>query len=74
MPGGNSAPQTTGTPVIDQAIATAVETNGSGAPTALAGVVGARYWRSDTPGTANQRLYICTVAGIAGAATWVGIL
>jgi hypothetical protein len=46
---------------------------GSGAP-AIAGAVGDYYFRRDTPGTANQRIYICTVAGGAGAATWVGIL
>lgn len=49
--------------------------SGSGAPTNLVGAVGDRYHRTDTPTVANQREYICTVAGAAGgAATWVGIL
>jgi hypothetical protein len=47
--------------------------SGSGAPT-IAGAKGDRYYRTDTPTVANQREYICTVAGVAGSATWVGIL
>lgn len=34
--------------------------------------VGDYYFRTDTPAVANQRLYVCTVAGNPG--TWVGIL
>lgn len=47
--------------------------SGSGAP-AIVGVLGDMYLRTDTPGTANQRLYICTTAGAAGVAVWTGIL
>lgn len=46
---------------------------GSGAPT-IAGKLGDYYLRRDTPSTVNQRIYVCTVAGAAGAATWVGIV
>lgn len=51
--------------------------SGSGAPGASVGngvqpSVGDLYFRTDTPGSANQRLYICTVGG--GAPTWVGVL
>ena len=46
---------------------------GSGAP-AIAGTLGDFYFRTDTPSTALQRIYVCTVTGGAGAATWVGIL
>lgn len=52
---------------------------GAGAP-ALAriptgGAVGEFYFRTDTPSTANQRIYICTVAGTASAlGTFVGIV
>lgn len=35
---------------------------------------GGLYFRTDTPTVSNQRVYICSVAGVAGAATWVGIL
>jgi hypothetical protein len=52
---------------------TVAEYSGTGAPT-IGGKSGDHYWRYDTPTTANQRLYICTVAGAAGAATWVGVL
>lgn len=48
---------------------------GSGAPTTPNGVnptAGDYYLRTDTPGTANQRLYVCTVGG--ATPTWVGIL
>jgi hypothetical protein len=48
---------------------------GSGAPTNLVGVLGDIYFRSDTPSTSNQRVYICTTAGASGGgATWTGIL
>ena len=48
--------------------------SGAGAPGAKvngkAPVAGDLYLRIDTPSTANQRLYICTVGG--GSPTWVG--
>jgi hypothetical protein len=47
--------------------------SGSGVPT-VGSPAGGYYLRTDTPSTPNQRLYVCTVAGVAGAATWVGIL
>jgi hypothetical protein len=47
--------------------------SGTGAPT-IAGTAGDYYLRSGTPTTANQRIYICTATGAAGAATWVGIV
>ena len=47
--------------------------SGTGAPT-IAGTAGDIFFRTDTPTTADQRIYICTVAGAAGAATWVGIV
>lgn len=47
--------------------------SGSGAP-AIAGALGDLYFRVDTPGTALQRIYICTTAGAAGAAVWTGIV
>jgi len=45
----------------------------TGAPPnpAYAANIGDLYFRTDTPSTANQRIYICTVAGNPG--TWVGI-
>ena len=46
---------------------------GTGAPT-IAGTAGDFFFRTDTPTTTNQRIYICTVSGAAGAATWVGIV
>lgn len=46
--------------------------NGSGVPT-IAGRAGDFYLRKDTPSVANQRIYVCTVTGAAGAATWLGI-
>lgn len=51
--------------------------SGSGAPSNPTGVstgptAGDLYFRTDTPGTANQRIYICTVGG--GTPTWVGIV
>jgi hypothetical protein len=71
MPGGVATPNTKiGLPAIDNAIATAAETNGNGVPT-IAGAKGDRFWRIDTAQTAGSRLYICTVAGAAGVATWV---
>lgn len=48
--------------------------SGSGSPSGLVGTLGDIYFRTDTPSTSNQRVYICTVAGAAGAATWTGIL
>ena len=47
--------------------------SGTGAPT-IAGTAGDFFFRTDTPTTADQRIYICTVTGAAGAATWVGIV
>jgi hypothetical protein len=47
--------------------------NGVGAPK-IAGTKGDLYLRSDTPGTANQRLYICTATGTAETAVWLAIL
>lgn len=47
--------------------------SGAGAPT-IGGNKGDLYFRSDTPSSNNQRIYICTVAGTAGHATWVGIV
>lgn len=47
--------------------------SGSGVPN-CGGEVGGIYFRTDTPSTSNQRVYICTVAGVTGGATWVGIL
>jgi hypothetical protein len=47
--------------------------SGTGAPT-IAGTAGDFFFRTDTPSTANQRIYVCTVTGAAGAATWVGIV
>lgn len=44
---------------------------GTGVPI-IGAAVGDRWLRTDTPGTANQRDYICTVAGPPGSATWVG--
>jgi hypothetical protein len=52
---------------------TVAEYSGTGVP-GIGGKQGDHYWRYDTPTTSNQRLYICTVAGAAGAATWVGVL
>ena len=47
--------------------------SGVGAPV-IAGTVGDYFFRTDATGTANERVYVCTVTGAAGAATWVGIL
>lgn len=71
-----SAPLTTGLALLDlitASIEAQLDAEGTGAPV-IAGYAGQRYWRLDTPTTANQRLYICTVAGAAGAATWVGVV
>lgn len=48
---------------------------GSGAPSAPNGnapAAGDIWFRTDTPGTANQRIYICTAGG--GTPTWSGIV
>ncbi len=47
--------------------------SGTGAP-GIAGAAGDFFFRSDTPSVALQRVYVCTVAGGVGLATWVGIL
>lgn len=47
--------------------------SGSGTPT-IAGATGDYFFRTDTPGTTGQRIYVCTVAGAAGASTWLGIV
>ena len=54
-------------------IAGASLSSGTGAPT-IAGTAGDIFFRTDTPTTADQRIYVCTVSGAAGAATWVGIV
>lgn len=63
----------TGKILLPGAIGVANTTIGSGVP-GIGGNVGDIYHRTDTPATALQRLYVCTVAGGAGVATWVGIL
>jgi len=50
-------------------------TQGSGAPSKPNGnnpVAGDIWFRTDTPGTANQRIYICTTGG--GTPVWAGIV
>ena len=47
--------------------------SGTGAPT-IAGTAGDLFFRTDTPTVTDQRIYVCTVTGGAGAATWVGIV
>ncbi|USL89100.1 hypothetical protein SEA_CASSEROLE_18 [Arthrobacter phage Casserole] len=52
---------------------------GSGAPSLSTvpngGVAGDYYFRTGTPSTANQRIYICTVSGTSSAiGTFVGIV
>lgn len=47
--------------------------SGSGAPT-IGGGAGSFYFRTDTPSTGNQRIYVCTTAGTAGNAVWTGIV
>lgn len=42
---------------------------GSGAP-AFAAPLGSYYFRNDTPGTAAQRIYLCTTANTATTAAW----
>lgn len=49
---------------------------GSGVPSLTncptGGAVGNYYFRTDTPATATQRIYVCTVAGTSAAlGTWV---
>ena len=56
------------------ALIAALVTSGSGAPDALAGTLGQWYIRTGTPGVASQNLYVCTVAGTAGNATWGALL
>jgi hypothetical protein len=49
-------------------------TSGSGAPITPGSTdptAGDIYFRTDTPETADQRIYICTVGG--SSPTWVGI-
>jgi hypothetical protein len=52
------------------------EWSGSGTPTTPGGALtynlGDRYWRTDTPTVANQRLYVVTTAGTSP--TWTGVL
>ncbi len=45
--------------------------SGTGAPT-IAGTAGDFFFRTDTPSTSLQRIYVCTVTGSPG--TWVGIV
>ena len=51
-------------------------TSGSGVPTTFfagqAKQAGEYYFRTDTPSTANQRIYVCTAGGTPG--TWSGIV
>ena len=47
-------------------------TSGAGAPSGP-GTAGDIYFRTGTPSTSNQRIYICTVTSTTSA-TWVGIL
>jgi hypothetical protein len=46
--------------------------SGSGAPAVDTAIVGDIWIRTDTPGTANQRVYQCTTAGNPG--TWTARL
>lgn len=55
------------------ATSTATISSSTGAPT-ISGNLGDIYFRTDTPTTADQRIYICTTAGVAGTAVWTGIL
>ncbi|HEY1295480.1 MAG TPA: hypothetical protein VGJ60_20570 [Chloroflexota bacterium] len=43
--------------------------SGSGAPATGLGSIGDYYFRTDTPGTANQRIYVKTAAAV-----WTGIV
>lgn len=52
---------------------------GSGVPSLTnvpnGGTAGDYYFRTDTPGTANQRIYICTVGtGNGTLGTWVALV
>lgn len=47
--------------------------SGSGSPT-IAGTAGDYYFRTDAPTTSDERIYICTATGVAGSATWAGIV
>jgi hypothetical protein len=47
--------------------------SGTGVPN-IGGNVGDFFFRTDTPATPLQRIYVCTVAGTIGNATWVAIL
>lgn len=52
---------------------------GSGVPSLTnvptGGTAGEFYFRTDTPGTANQRIYICTVGtGNGTLGTWVALV
>jgi len=72
--GGGASPEVQALVALDKRV-TANEAklaSGVGAPT-IAGALGDQYRRTDTPTVPNQRLYVCTVAGAAGVATWVGI-
>lgn len=59
-----------------QGTASAPEINqGPGAPSKPNGnnpATGDYWFRTDTPSTANQRIYVCTVGG--SSPTWVGIV
>ena len=50
-------------------VGTATLRGGSGAPATGLGAIGDYYFRTDTPGTANQRIYVKTAA-----ATWTGVV
>ena len=56
-----------------QLTGSATLSSGAGAPT-IAGTAGDYFFRTDTPTVADQRIYVCTVTGAAGSATWVGIV
>jgi hypothetical protein len=56
--------------VVETHLAAMIPQAGSGAP-AIAGTAGDYYFRKDTPATVGQRIYVCTVSGAAGVATWV---
>ena len=43
--------------------------SGSGAPNIPAATAGSYYFRTDTPATANQRIYVATATN-----TWTGIV
>ena len=54
---------------LEGGVGTVKQWGGSGAPPTSLGGVGDYYFRSDTPSTANQRIYIKTAS-----ATWTGIV